>query len=171
MSTHYKTLDEKAESQKRWDEYFSGMAHFVATKSKDPSTKCGAVIVGSHNEIRSTGYNGLPQGVNDDAPERWKRPEKYYWVVHAEMNAILNAARMGTPLDGCRMYVTHYPCSECAKAIIRAGIQRVYMSNEGDMSCDSFCKRWHKQNSRAEDMFREAGVDLLVFYDCKEPTE
>ena len=95
-------------NRETWDEYFMGLANKVRTRSKD-TTKIGAVIVGPDREIRSTGYNGFPRGVNDDVPERHERPFKYFYTPHAELNAILNAARVGTPTKDCTMYVTTRP--------------------------------------------------------------
>lgn len=91
-----------------WDAYFMSLCYMVSIKSKDQSTKYGAVIVGPDHEIRSTGYNSFPRGVNDNLSERQKRPEKYLWFEHAERNAIYNAARMGTPLNGTTLYVQEF---------------------------------------------------------------
>lgn len=110
-----------------WDTYFIGIANSVAAKSKDPSVKVGAVIVGPSHEIRSTGYNDLPRGVVDTKPERRVRPDKYLWTEHAESNAILSAARAGISTNGCTIYIncSPLPCAGCARAIIQAGIIRV----------------------------------------------
>ena len=100
------------------------LAHQIADWSKEEGRRVGAVIVGPDLEIRATGFNGLPRGVNDDIPERHSRETgaKYKWSSHAERNAIYNAARIGTPLKGCRIYVPWFPCVECAKAIIQSGL-------------------------------------------------
>lgn len=108
----------------RWREHLMGFAAHAATMSKDPSTKVGCIIAGPNREIRSTGYNGLPRKVQD-LPERMERPAKYLWTSHAEENAIAHAARVGVSLDGCIMFVTHHPCSRCARCIIQAGILEV----------------------------------------------
>lgn len=111
--------------KRSWDHYFMDLAKFASTRSKDPSTQVGAVIVLDRN-ILSTGYNGFPRGVNDNILERYERPEKYMWTVHAEENAILNASRNGTALKGASLYVTPMPpCTNCAKAIIQSGIKEV----------------------------------------------
>lgn len=110
-----------------WDEYFINMLDVVSLKSKD-TTKCSAIIVGPDHEIRSTGYNGFPRGFIDHDKEKWVKPEKYFWVEHAERNAIYNAARMGTSLLDCDIYVSHFPCVDCARAIIQSGITRVILS-------------------------------------------
>jgi dCMP deaminase len=100
------------------------VAQLIATWSKDRGRKVGAVIVGPDNEIRSTGYNGIPRGVNDDLEERHdvENGEKYLWVSHAERNAIYNAALLGVSTKECTLYVPWYPCLDCAKAIVQTGI-------------------------------------------------
>ena len=111
-----------------WDEYFMGIAMLAARRSKDPSTQVGACIVSQENIIISTGYNGMPQGCSDDEFP-WQRTgeeiqTKYPYVVHAELNAILNAN--GRDLRGSKLYVALFPCNECAKAIIQSGVKEVY---------------------------------------------
>ena len=117
-----------------WDEYFMGIAMLAARRSKDPNTQVGACIVSPDNIIISTGYNGMPKGCSDDEFP-WDRKgdneaqTKYPYVVHAELNAILNAN--GRDLHGSRIYVALVPCNECAKAIIQSGIKEVlYLSDK-----------------------------------------
>lgn len=122
-----------------WDEYFMGVALLAAQRSKDPNTQVGACIVSGENScygsnvIISTGYNGFPIGCSDDEYP-WEREgsineTKYPFVVHAELNAILNAH--GKSLLGTKIYVALFPCNECAKAIIQAGIKEViYLSDK-----------------------------------------
>ncbi len=108
-----------------WDEYFMGVAILAAKRSKDPNTQVGACIVDQNNIILSTGYNGFPYGCSDDVYP-WARngdDSKYSYVVHAELNAILNAR--GKDLTGAKIYVDLFPCNECAKAIIQSGIKEV----------------------------------------------
>ena len=110
-----------------WDEYFMGVALLASQRSKDPSTQVGACIVNDDNRIMSVGYNGFPRGCSDDEFP-WEREgetthTKYPYVCHAELNAILNAG--GNSLKGCRIYVALFPCNECAKAIIQAGIKTI----------------------------------------------
>ena len=108
-----------------WDEYFMGVSLLAAKRSKDPNTQVGACIVDRNNIILSTGYNGFPYGCSDDVFP-WDRSgddTKYSYVVHAELNAILNAR--GKDLNGARLYVDLFPCNECAKAIIQSGIAEV----------------------------------------------
>ena len=109
-----------------WDDYFMGVALLAARRSKDPSTQVGACIVSQDNIIISTGYNGMPTGCNDDdfPWDRSGEETKYPYVVHAELNAILNAS--GRDLRGSKLYVALFPCNECAKAIIQSGIRELY---------------------------------------------
>ena len=118
-----------------WDEYFMGVAKLSALRSKDPSTQVGACIVGDDNRILSIGYNGTPNGFPDsDFP--WDREgdalnTKYFYVCHAELNAILNFRGNRRDLEGARIYVVLFPCNECAKAIIQCGIKEVvYLSDK-----------------------------------------
>lgn len=154
-----------------WDIYFVKMAQLVMTKSKDPSTQVGAVIVGPDNEVLSTGFNGFPRGVREHEPgypdvldqERWKRPQKYLWVEHAERNAILNAARVGTKLLGSKMYLNMEPCvcTDCAKAIIQCGIKSVVGPS---IPFAGVGKGTHYDtHGVAPIMLEEAGVKIFVF--------
>ena len=114
-----------------WDEYFMGVAVLAARRSKDPNTQVGACIVSPENIIISTGYNGFPVGCSDDEYpwEREGEQTKYPYVVHAELNAILNSSI--TSLKGSTLYVALFPCNECAKAIIQTGISKVvYLSDK-----------------------------------------
>jgi len=101
-----KTVNQQISNKIEWDRHFFAIADVIASKSRDSSTKVGAVIIGPDKEVRSTGYNGLPRGVQYNAARTEQRPEKYYWFEHAERNAIFNAARIGTPLKGCTIYLT-----------------------------------------------------------------
>lgn len=123
----------KREDYISWDEYFMGIAMLAAKRSKDPNTQVGACIVSQDNIIISTGYNGMPKGCSDDeypwAREGAVGDTKYPYVVHAELNAILNAR--GKSLLGAKIYVALFPCNECAKAIIQSGIREViYLSDK-----------------------------------------
>ena len=143
-----------------WDEYFMGIALLSAKRSKDPNTQVGACIVSSANKIMSVGYNGFPLGCSDeDFP--WERTgdeydTKYPYVCHAELNAILNNA--GGDLRGCKIYVALFPCNECAKAIIQAGIRRVVYE------CDKYAGT--PSNIASKRMFDAAGV----IYEAYQPT-
>ena len=120
-------MEEARKDNLNWDEYFMGIALLSAKRSKDPSTQVGACIVDSHHKIVSVGYNGMPTGI-DEKKIPWGHGEgldsKYLYVCHAEFNAILNT-RDGSALNGCTIYVTLFPCNECAKAIIQVGIKKI----------------------------------------------
>ncbi|HZK34352.1 MAG TPA: dCMP deaminase family protein [Bacillota bacterium] len=124
----------KRENYISWDEYFMGIAILSGYRSKDPSTQVGACVVdGKTNRILSVGYNGLPTGCSDDEfPwEREGQPleTKYLYVVHAELNAILN--NRNAPLEGSKIYTALFPCNECTKAIIQSGIKEIiYLSDK-----------------------------------------
>lgn len=144
-----------------WDEYFMGVALLAAQRSKDPSTQVGACIIDSDKRILSTGYNGFPHGCSDD-DFPWNRDTekgetKYPFVVHAELNAILNAS--GKSLAGSKLYVALFPCHECAKAIIQSGVREVvYLSD-----------KYHDTDSTVASrrMLNSAGVILTEFKPSK----
>ena len=123
-------MSDKRSDYISWDEYFMGIAKLSALRFKDPSTQVGACIVSEDNKILSMGYNGLPRGCNDDefpwakdVDEQGAYNSKYLYVTHSELNAILNYR--GPSLEGAKIYVTLFPCNECAKAIIQAGIKTI----------------------------------------------
>ncbi len=125
-----------------WDEYFMGVAMLAAKRSKDPNTQVGACIVSPDNIILSTGYNGFPKGCSDDEYP-WAREgaeTKYPYVVHAELNAILNSG--GRSLLGATIYVALFPCNECAKAIIQSGLREVvYLSDKYEDSAATLASK------------------------------
>ena len=137
-----------------WDDYFMAVALLSGKRSKDPSTQVGACIVNKNNVIESIGYNGLPKGCSDDEFPWEKEGEmlntKYPFVVHAELNAILNAK--GKDLSGCKIYVALFPCNECAKAIIQSGISEVVYLSDKYANTDSV--------KASKMMFKCAGVEL-----------
>jgi dCMP deaminase len=141
-----------------WDEYYLQICRVVSTRSKDPNTQVGCVIVGPAHEIRSTGYNSFPRGIRDDVPERLVRPTKYLWIEHAERNAICNAARAGTATDKCTIYVDLMPCMDCARAIVQAGILEVVTSAERMTQYSS--AYYDEHFGMVEVLFREAGVKV-----------
>ena len=137
-----------------WDEYFMSVAHLSALRSKDPNTQGGACIVNSDKRIVGLGYNGFPRGCDDDSYP-WDREgdfldTKYPFVVHAELNAILNSIQS---LKGCTIYVSLFPCNECAKAIIQSGIKCVVYESDKYDGTDG--------NIASKKMFRDAGVELV----------
>ena len=115
-----------------WDEYFMGVAALAGMRSKDPNSQVGACIVSEDNKILSIGYNGFPRGCSDEEFP-WSREgdpleNKYFFVTHSELNAILNYK--GGSLEGAKMYVTLFPCNECAKAIIQSGILTIIYDSD-----------------------------------------
>lgn len=151
------------------DHKFMELAYARARFSKDPSTQVGAIIVGPAMEDRSSGYNGAPRGCFADErgdARREVRPEKYFWFSHAELNAITNAARVGVPLEGCTIYVTHPPCMDCARAIVQAGIKRVVTVRPSA----GFVERWKEHMSRSQRLFDECGVAYEEIECDREPS-
>ena len=136
-----------------WDEYFMGIAYLSAMRSKDPSTQVGACIIDEDKKIIGIGYNGFPIGSNDDEMPWGKEGDfldtKYPYVVHAELNAILNSIKS---LKNCTIYVTHFPCNECAKAIVQSGIKKVIYYSD---------KHKHKDSVKASRRILEnAGLNI-----------
>ncbi len=141
-----------------WDEYFMGVAMMSAMRSKDPGTQVGACIVSPDNRILSMGYNGFPNGCSDeDFP--WKREgapleNKYFYTTHSELNAILNY-RGTVSLEGAKIYVTLFPCNECAKAIIQTGIKTVVYADDKYAKTDSVIA--------SKMMLKAAGVEIIKY--------
>jgi len=148
-----------------WHEYFFNICRAVAAKSKDRSSKVGAVIVGPDNEIRSTGFNGFPRGIDDSIDSRHKRPSKYLWTEHSERNAVYQAARAGTSTNNCRIYVEWYPCADCSRAIIQAGIKEVVIDGKSHLFNDAeLNERWKDSIAVTKEMLAEAGVIITVVH-------
>ena len=144
-----------------WMEYFLEIAEVVKLKSKDQSTQIGAVVVGEGNNVLSTGYNSFPRGLDDSLQERQQRPEKYFWIEHAERNAIYNAARIGVSTKGCSLYLSHwFPCVECTRAIIQSGITTLYCDPLDEKASNS---NYNESFKRSIQMLREAGVELRYY--------
>ena len=141
-----------------WDEYYLQICKVVAARSKDPNTQIGCVVVGPAHEIRTTGYNSFPRGIRDDVPERLVRPTKYLWIEHAERNAICNAARCGTALEHCTIYVEIMPCMDCARAIVQAGIREVIVS--ADRMAKYASDYYDQHFGMTELLFSEAGIKV-----------
>ena len=135
-----------------WDARFLDMAALVATWSKDPSTKVGAVITRGKFVV-SLGFNGHPSGVEDSVARLHDREQKYRTIIHAEMNAILSARQ---PIDGCTLYVVPFmPCSNCGAVIVQSGIKRV-------ITLENNNERWQESFDITRTIFAEAGVDLII---------
>lgn len=127
-------------------------------RSKDRSTRVGAVVVDPDLNIRISGYNGMPRGIDDDVDKRHERPTKYLWMSHAEENCIAQAARIGVSLKGCTLILTSlFPCTTCARLIIQSGIKRVLAPQITDNS------RWDDQGVVALEMLLEAGVEVVYY--------
>ena len=138
---------------------FLDVAKAMANKSKDPSTKVGAIVLDTDLDIRSTGWNGAPRGSRADMDSRFQdRTEKLHWVAHAEANAITNAARRGHGILGCTLVVTHAPCMNCAKLIVQAGLTLV-MAPRPDAAFEA---RWKEDMHRAQVLFNECGVRQVL---------
>ncbi|CAL7960851.1 Uncharacterized deaminase in luxG 3'region [Alphaproteobacteria bacterium] len=139
------------------------MAYLAAMKSKDPSTKIGAIIVGPNREIRSTGYNGLPRKINDLAERYSNKEYKYLAGNHAEENAILHCARIGVSTLGCSIYTPWIPCAQCAKAIIQVGITSVTYHAEFPGNERENYNNWSTSISISLELLKEAGIILHRF--------
>ena len=139
---------------KKWKKRYLGLAAQVGTWSKDPKTQVGAIIVGDKNQVISQGYNGFPRRVFDGKERYLDRDTKLRYVVHAEANAIYNAAFNGTKLQGSTLFVHGLPvCSECAKAIIQVGIKHIVIDYNYEQD-----DRWVKSFEMTKIMFEEAGI-------------
>ena len=137
----------------KWDSRFLGLAKEISTWSKDPSRKIGCIAV-RDRKILATGYNGFPKGIEDLKVRYDDREQKYHFVVHAEMNTIYNAAENGISLKGSTLYIYGLPvCSECAKGIIQAGVERVVVFSKETPD------RWIDSITKTTDLFEEAGIE------------
>ncbi len=139
----------------KWDRRFLELASHISTWSKDPSTKVGCVVVGEDREIRSTGFNGFPRGIEDDAERLEDRAQKYPLICHAEENAIMHAARIGISLKGNTAYVTWPPCTRCTRSLIQAGISEVVYPTGIEIP-----ERWEDDLGIAMGMMEEAGITV-----------
>jgi dCMP deaminase len=144
-----------------WDAYFARIVVDVAAKSQDKSSRYGAVIVDTDNIILATGYNGIPRNITYREAYH-NRPDKYMYFVHAEQNAVFNAARVGTPIGGARIYTIHPPCAECTKAIIQSGIvEVVYEMPLAIPSADKMdVTDWRMTMDASQEMLYTAGVAI-----------
>jgi dCMP deaminase len=144
-----------------WTEYFLEIAEVIKLKSKDQSTQIGAVVVGEGRNVLSTGYNSFPRGLDDSLQERQERPEKYFWMEHAERNAIYNAALEGVSLKNSTIYLTSgLPCMDCARGIVNSGIKVVW--------CKSVCttknkEKWEESQKKSLQLLNECGVEVCYY--------
>jgi dCMP deaminase len=147
-----------------WDQYFMTLAYLISMKSKDPSTRVGAVIVGVDKEIISTGYNGLPRNIDDKLNRYTDKNYKYLSSNHAEENAILHCARNGTSSKGCSIYTPWIPCSRCAKSIIQAGIiEVIYDENFPGNTKENQCDNWQESIEISNELMLEANIKIKKF--------
>ncbi len=138
-----------------WNERFLNLATHISNWSKDPSTKVGCVVVGPDREIRSTGFNGLPRGIEDNEERLNNREIKYPMICHAEENAIMHAARIGISLKDCTAYVTWPPCTRCARSLIQAGISTIIYPENTEIP-----ERWMADFNLSLNMLKEANINL-----------
>ncbi|XP_071140282.1 deoxycytidylate deaminase-like [Mytilus edulis] len=151
-------INRKRQRYLTWDQYFMAVALVSAERSKDPVTQVGACIVNTDNRIVGIGYNGMPNGCSDDDMPWGKNSKdilntKKLYVCHAEMNAIVN--KISADIRGCKMYVTLYPCNNCAKIIIQSGIKHMVYYDD---------KNRHKDEAKASQyMFDKAGISIRKY--------
>jgi len=138
-----------------WDKRFLKLAKHISKWSKDPSTQVGCVVVGPDREIRSTGFNGLPRGIEDNNERLNDREIKYPLICHAEENAIMHAARIGISLKDCTAYVTWPPCTRCARSLIQAGISTIIYPENTEIP-----ERWMNDFNLSLNMLKEANIIL-----------
>lgn len=137
------------------DRYFMDAARNVANGSPDRSRKVGCIIVGPDGGLRAIGCNCFPEGVDGTIEARHERPEKYFWIEHAERNAIYSAAKAGVSLRGCRAYLPWFPCMDCARALVQSGIVELIAIRP-----DINDPKWGEDFKRVETLLAEAGVVL-----------
>lgn len=141
-----------------WKDRFIKLAFNIASWSKDRNRKVGAVIVDGDNRIVSQGYNGFPCGCNDEEESRHERPAKYLYTEHAERNAIYTACRLGVSVEDCKIYITDFPCADCARAIIQSGVKYVIAPKP-----DFDHERWGESWSASLEMFLETGIKVEYY--------
>lgn len=151
-------MNELIKSDLSWNEYFMRMVYLVSSKSKDPRTKIGAVIVKDNNPI-SLGYNGFPRGVKDLKERYENRPEKLNFIAHGEFNSVINAAKLGISTNNTIIFTNGIPCLNCCKAIINAGIVQVFIHKQWPMMNNA---EWKKSAEYSMTMFKESEVSVNV---------
>jgi dCMP deaminase len=142
----------------KWDKKFIKLSSHISDWSKDKNKKVGAVIVDSDNIVLSMGYNGIPRDCDDTDETRYERPIKYLFTEHAERNAIYHAARHGVSLKDCKMYVTLFPCADCARAMIQSGITKL-IAPEPNLDHEV----WGDHFKAAIQMMEEAKIEIVLF--------
>lgn len=142
----------------KWMRRWMATAKHFSSWSKDRSRQVGAVIVGKNRQIVGHGYNGFARGMDDDVPERHERPAKYFYTIHAEVNAILNALNNEKSVKDCTLYATLFPCTECARAIIQSGIRCVVIKDAPNFQDPKYGEEFQI----SLEMFRECGVLVAI---------
>ena len=139
--------------------YIKLAAYNAKLFSKDPDTQVGCIILTpDFSRILSTGINGFPRNMDDENKSRWERPLKYSYVQHSESNAVCNAARTGTPIDGAVIAITKFPCSTCTKMLIQAGIKKIFT-----VQPDYTSEQWGEDAKISEMILKEVGVEVHTF--------
>lgn len=151
----------------KWHIRFIDLAKHISLWSKDRSTKVGAIIIGPNREIRATGYNGFPRGVDDDIDARHERPAKYFYTEHSERNALYQAALLGVSLKGCDLYCTHFPCPDCARGIIQSGLNSVFYPEDLSEEAKSFRERSYIASKASLEILNSAGINCYIIKDRK----
>jgi dCMP deaminase len=141
-----------------WDQYFLWMAEVASRKSKDPRSKVGAVIVSTDKVVIATGFNGLARGVFDDEDLLANQDEKLKLICHAELNAIMNAARVGAAVMGCCIYVNKFPCVACCNAILQSGIGKIYTHDHKYWDGDPF----DADHSRKKRVLKQSKIEIVA---------
>ena len=170
LNQHLESAGDKHQQRfkrESWDEYFMGLCRKIASRSKDRSTKVGAMAVGPDKEVRVTSYNGFPRRVDDTVESRHNRPAKYLYTCHGEENIVSTAALVGVSLKGCTVYVTCIPeplppCAPCARMMIQAGVIRVVYEKYKQPENPEILARWKESSDAALEMLSEAGVETCV---------
>ena len=139
----------------KWNLRFMKLAKETASWSKDLRTKVGSVIVRDRNPI-SMGFNGLPTNCNDEIKERFEPPQKYLWTIHSEANSLVQAAKHGVKTEGCFMYVTLFPCANCAGLIVNAGIKKLICEDKPNFDD----VRWGENWKISQIILREGGIEI-----------
>jgi dCMP deaminase len=148
--------------QKKYEKFIPWVKAIAAT-AKPPGKQVGALVLGPDMEVRSTGYNGMPRKVVDTPSPRFEKPERWFWMAHAEENAVANAARIGVSMKGCTMIVTTlFPCTTCARLIIQSGITTVLSLQIPEAQQNP---KWVEEATRSRVMFEEAGVEVVHLND------
>ena len=161
MDTEMEILMNNEWNTPSWDELFMREAYLIATKSKDPHTKIGCILVKDNIPLMK-GYNGIPRKVND-SPERYVRPEKYNWCEHSERNAIYNCARMGISTNQSTLYCFATPCHECCRGLLQSGIVEIVIHKQwDDIGINKNNPKWIDSCKISEIMLFEAGIPTKV---------